>query len=415
MMGSAAATSLGVMPGNSATAVQGDAPAADSGNGFLAALGAVGPASAASTQPAVKSPPATTEETTSGETEVTELAALIAAMLQSTPPVASEAMADGNPDIEVAAQESAESTRDALLASVRAAVTKLAAGAAADADADADVEASADAIVGDGAKLLQALAVKSQADGASPAPPVQIGLRQLLQMMGQQPAEQGNTELAPTPATANLPEAAAAAPVVKLAQGAAEFAQAMSASATAHGNDQPAPVQPAPSAPDSMLAAASANFASPVHQPVPASADPAPTLHAAVGTARWADELGSRLTLMTLRGQHEGSLNLTPDHLGPVEVRISVNQNTANVWFGAQHADTRAAITEAMPRLRELLGDAGLMLGQSGVSQQAPRHGSRSGEAHRNGVDAASNVADAATATPAIARRIALGLVDTYV
>jgi len=403
MMGAAAATSLGVMTGKSATAAQGDTPEPESGNGFLAALGAAGPASAAPSQAAVKSPPATTEETTSGETEVNELAALIATMLQSTQPAAGEAMADGNSDIEVAAQGSAASTRDALLASVRAAVKGLAGDPAADADA------------GDGAKLSQALTVKPQADGASPSPPAQIGLRQLLQMMGQQPAQQADAEVAPAPATANLPEVAAAPPAVKLAQGAAEFAQAMSAGASARGNDQPAPVQPATTAPNSMLAAASANFPSPVHQPVPASANPAPTLHAAVGTARWADELGSRLTMMTLRGQHEGSLNLTPDHLGPVEVRISVNQNTANVWFGAQHADTRAAITEAMPRLRELLGDAGLTLGQSGVSQQAPRHGSRSGEAQRNGVDAPSGVADGAAATPAIARRIALGLVDTYV
>jgi flagellar hook-length control protein FliK len=97
------------------------------------------------------------------------------------------------------------------------------------------------------------------------------------------------------------------------------------------------------------------------------------TLRQPVGSARWADELGNHLVLMSVRGQQQGSLTLIPEHLGPVEVQISVNRDTANVWFGAQHADARTALAEAMPRLRELLASSGLSLGQSGVSEQAPR------------------------------------------
>jgi len=149
----------------------------------------------------------------------------------------------------------------------------------------------------------------------------------------------------------------------------------------------------------------------------PAAADPAggQTLHATVGTPRWADELGSRMVLMSLRGQHEGSLNLTPEHLGPLEVRISVNQGTANVWFGSQHADTRAALAEALPRLRELFADAGLMMGHAGVSQEAPRQSPRDGDAARFAASTQGNaIDDLDAAAPASTRRIALGLVDTY-
>jgi flagellar hook-length control protein FliK len=95
-------------------------------------------------------------------------------------------------------------------------------------------------------------------------------------------------------------------------------------------------------------------------------------VHSTVGSPRWANELGSRLAMMTVRGQHEGSLTLTPEHLGPLEVRISVNQDTTNVWFGAQHADTRAALADAIPRLREMFAASGLALGQAGVSQDMP-------------------------------------------
>lgn len=111
------------------------------------------------------------------------------------------------------------------------------------------------------------------------------------------------------------------------------------------------------------------------------SAPPAPA-HAAVrshvGSRGWGDELGSRLVMMSLRGQHEGSLSLSPEHLGPLEVRISVSQDRTDVWFGAQHADTRAALADALPRLRELFAASGLSLGQAGVSHDMPRQAARS-------------------------------------
>jgi flagellar hook-length control protein FliK len=133
-----------------------------------------------------------------------------------------------------------------------------------------------------------------------------------------------------------------------------------------------------------------------------------------VGTSRWADELGSRLVLMSVRGQQQGSLLLTPEHMGPVEVQISVNRDTANVWFGAQQADTRAALNDAMPRLRELLAASGLSLGQSGVSEQTPRQPFEPLEARRIGA-ADTQGADSGidAATPAW-RRWTPGILDTY-
>lgn len=137
-------------------------------------------------------------------------------------------------------------------------------------------------------------------------------------------------------------------------------------------------------------------------------------LRSLIGSPRWADELGSRLVLMSARGQHEGALSLTPEHLGPVEVRISVNQNTAHVWFGAQHADTRAALMEAMPRLRELFAEAGLSLGQAGVSHEAPRGGGRESVAGENPVRVEEDGARSGR-VPQSLRRIANALVDLYV
>jgi flagellar hook-length control protein FliK len=102
-----------------------------------------------------------------------------------------------------------------------------------------------------------------------------------------------------------------------------------------------------------------------------ASADP--PLREPVGTSRWSEELGTRLTLMAAQGQQSGSLRLSPEHLGPLEVQITIADDRATVQFGAQHSDTRAALTEALPRLREMFASAGLQLGQADVSGQAPR------------------------------------------
>lgn len=96
-------------------------------------------------------------------------------------------------------------------------------------------------------------------------------------------------------------------------------------------------------------------------------------LHAQVGTPAWSDELGARLQLMAEKGHHLASLRLSPEHLGPLEVQISVQDDQATVWFGASNVDTRAALEQALPRLRELFAAQGMSLAHSGVFQQSPQ------------------------------------------
>ncbi|MET0658250.1 MAG: flagellar hook-length control protein FliK, partial [Steroidobacteraceae bacterium] len=73
-------------------------------------------------------------------------------------------------------------------------------------------------------------------------------------------------------------------------------------------------------------------------------------MQSTVGTRAWADELGSQISWMTDRGHQAASLRLSPEHLGPLEIQISIQDDQASVWFGAAHADTRAAIEGALPR-----------------------------------------------------------------
>lgn len=124
----------------------------------------------------------------------------------------------------------------------------------------------------------------------------------------------------------------------------------------------------------------SADTAAPVsspHRPV----------QAPVGSQGWAEEIGARLTMLGARGEQTASLRLSPEHLGPLEVRITIQDDKASVWFGAMHAQTREAIEQALPRLREMLQSQGLELSDAGVfdessSRDAPeRHsGNRAAE-----------------------------------
>jgi flagellar hook-length control protein FliK len=96
-------------------------------------------------------------------------------------------------------------------------------------------------------------------------------------------------------------------------------------------------------------------------------------IRAPVGTHAWTRQLGDELAWMAQQGRDSASLKLSPEHLGPLEVRISMREGEATVWFGATHADTRSALEQALPRLRELFASQGLTLADAGVFREAPR------------------------------------------
>lgn len=136
-------------------------------------------------------------------------------------------------------------------------------------------------------------------------------------------------------------------------------------------------------------------------------------VHAEVGTAAWGQELGVRLNWMAQAGISSASLHLTPEQLGPVEVRISVHQNQASVWFGAAQPDTRSALEQALPKLKEMFASQGMNLAHTGVSDQSASGAQR----ERQSQPALSQAAAlrGLNATPVTsAARVQQGLVDTY-
>jgi flagellar hook-length control protein FliK len=139
----------------------------------------------------------------------------------------------------------------------------------------------------------------------------------------------------------------------------------------------------------------------------PADARP---VHTPVGTQGWSEEIGSRLTMMVEQGKHTASLRLSPEHLGPLEIQISMNDDQASVYFGAAHADTRAALENALPKLREMFAAQGLSLADAGVHREPPRQQSNPAAHSTSSSDFTAEGGEQTVA----AAHVRLGLLDTY-
>jgi hypothetical protein len=155
----------------------------------------------------------------------------------------------------------------------------------------------------------------------------------------------------------------------------AEFAVMMDARARLDAAPEPAPrIVAGPETTASAMALPTSATGTTAASAPPGSAtqvlpfDTLPALEPLAYRETWAQGLGDRLMMMAERGMQSATLRLQPEHLGPLEVRIQVDEDgSAKVLFSAHQATTREALEQAIPRLRELFADQGLNLMQANV------------------------------------------------
>lgn len=108
----------------------------------------------------------------------------------------------------------------------------------------------------------------------------------------------------------------------------------------------------------------------PVHVSTPSTPVPL-AVDIKVGTPGW-DTAFSQRVAWAVTNQHQvAELRLNPPNLGPVEIRITVSNDQATAMFVSPHSSVRDSIEAALPRLREMLGESGLTLGNVNVSSQS--------------------------------------------
>jgi flagellar hook-length control protein FliK len=96
--------------------------------------------------------------------------------------------------------------------------------------------------------------------------------------------------------------------------------------------------------------------------------------------------MGKQVLWMVNQNISRAEIRLNPANLGPIEVRIDMDNDQVNVAFTSRHAEVREAVEQALPRLREMLEEKGLNLSDADVSQHSftDQHNSAFGHADKN-------------------------------
>jgi len=100
------------------------------------------------------------------------------------------------------------------------------------------------------------------------------------------------------------------------------------------------------------------------------SADVAP-LTRPLSHPQWNEDLGERIVWMNSRGISSAEIRMNPEHMGPITVRIDMNQDQATIAFTAQNSVVRDALEASLPKLREMLSAQQVNLADVTVSQQS--------------------------------------------
>jgi flagellar hook-length control protein FliK len=84
----------------------------------------------------------------------------------------------------------------------------------------------------------------------------------------------------------------------------------------------------------------------------------------------WGQALGERIQWMVNRKMQGAQIRLNPAQLGPMEVRIQVQNDQASIQFSSAHSMVREALEAALPRLRDMFDASGVELVDVDVSGQ---------------------------------------------
>lgn len=142
--------------------------------------------------------------------------------------------------------------------------------------------------------------------------------------------------------------------------------------------------------------------------------------------SEWGRELGGRVVWMTKQQVQTANIKINPAHLGPIEVRVEVKNDTASVSFISQHVSVRDVIESSVPRLREMLEENGINLenvdvaDQSSAREQRQQAHTEDGSPSSSGNSSAQNADEIESEVPddIISASVSLqgaGLIDYYV
>ncbi|WP_135445577.1 flagellar hook-length control protein FliK [Vibrio tasmaniensis] len=82
------------------------------------------------------------------------------------------------------------------------------------------------------------------------------------------------------------------------------------------------------------------------------------------------DQVAEKVQMMMSKNLKSLDIRLDPPELGQMKIRMTMNNDVANVHFTVGSQQAREVIEQTLPRLREMLAQQGMQLAESSVQQQ---------------------------------------------
>lgn len=141
-------------------------------------------------------------------------------------------------------------------------------------------------------------------------------------------------------------------------------------------------------------------------------------IDAPIGQHKWGGEFAQKIVWLSTQQHQVAEIRLNPAHLGPVDVMLSITQDQATAQFVSPHPAVRDAIQEALPRLREMMAESGIQLGNVMVGADSFQQENKQQQAFF-AAKSASNMNNAEQDTANSMQTVAMpvnhqGLVNTY-
>lgn len=150
--------------------------------------------------------------------------------------------------------------------------------------------------------------------------------------------------------------------------------------ATHQATDTPAAAHPQAATHDfldSLRQAQGNNGLSAMRQPEPQAPTPLPLRH----PEQSAQALQEQVQFLLNRKLDTVEIRLDPPELGNLQIKLHLNQDQAQVGIVVQNSHARELLEQTLPRLREMLAQQGIQLGQTQVQQQSQQQqGGASGQ-----------------------------------
>jgi flagellar hook-length control protein FliK len=144
-------------------------------------------------------------------------------------------------------------------------------------------------------------------------------------------------------------------------------------------------------------------------------APPVPLLKvgAPMDSAEFGQGVAGQVSLMVDSHLTSARLQVNPPALGPIEVRIALQDGHAQVWFTSHSALTRDALESSSPQLREMLGAQGFGQVSVDISQRSFQERHFQSQTYTGAPAARSEVAAPALSVDSAPRPVS-GMVDAY-